>query len=781
MNGLSAQCSTPSSSRAIVTTPVAVAELTERSHTPPMTVEHMQQQLDQLKEVVSTGSFFADKFINQKPSWTLYKDDRLLSDFDPTNDNQNINDWLNKVNECARMYHWDELTTIYLALGKLQGIARVWYDGLKTTQYSWTQWEHLLKTTFPSKLNFGQLFHAAASYKAQIGQDLHEYCFTKLTKLNKLRLTLTDEQIIDVIIDGVQDNQTRLTLRAANCSAFVDFAAYLKNFPSTSRQETGNKAHFENRQRGIDDKRKRNYKESDRLIIKCYLCNEIGHKRNVSPKRRKVPTECSFCHKLGHEENICRKKRYKEQSNSNKKVNFIGNTSDNIYFKRAKINNNTVKCFVDLGSECTLIKQSVALKFDLALTRVSKNVVLHGFSGASFVPQFQCQDLITIDEVSLVVEMYTIDDTHMFVDLLVGHNFTEDISVLIIKTQKQLMITKLPTQTSFATNSNRFTINQIVENPNKLSLENINCGAINEKQRIKLRKLLQNFRSRFCFNLSEIGHTKLAEMKIELKSDKPVVYAPYRLSITEREKVKGMITELLDAKIIRESQSEYASPILLVRKKDGGTRMCVDFRALNKITKKIKYPLPRIEDQLDRLGGYTYFITLDLSSGFYQIPLSEDSIDKTGFVTPDGHFEFLRLPFGLSNAPAVFQRVMNRALSDLAIIYIDDIIIPAKTFRQGIERLELVLKRLQEHNLTLKLSKCSFFQTNINYLGFEISQKGIRPGSEKITAVSKMPSPRNVKQVRQFLGLAGFFRKYIKAFAIIVKPLTKLLKKNMNW
>ncbi|KAJ8972237.1 hypothetical protein NQ314_000270 [Rhamnusium bicolor] len=222
----------------------------------------------------------------------------LLCDFDPTNDNQTINDWLNKVNECARMYHWDDLTTTYLALGKLKGLARDWYEGLKTAQYSCAQWENLLKTTFPGKLNVGQLFHDAASYKAQIGQDWHEYCFTKLTKLNKLRLPLTDEQINDVITDGVQDKQTRLTLRAANCTAFVDFAAYIKNSTST-RQETSNKVRIKNRKRNFDDKRKGDYrswnsKESDQAVIKCYSCNEIGHKRHACSKRQKSINQLFF-------------------------------------------------------------------------------------------------------------------------------------------------------------------------------------------------------------------------------------------------------------------------------------------------------------------------------------------------------------------------------------------------------------------------------------------------------------------------------------------------------
>lgn len=178
--------------------------------------------------------------------------------------------------------------------------------------------------------------------------------------------------------------------------------------------------------------------------------------------------------------------------------------------------------------------------------------------------------------------------------------------------------------------------------------------------------------------------------------------------------------------------------------------MCVDYRKLNAVTVKDKYLLPLIKDQIDKLGGNRYFTGLDLASGYYQVPMAVDSIEKTVFVTPEGHYEFLRMPFGLTNAPAVFQRLMDRVLGTLkdsiAFPYLDDIIIPSKTTEDGMKRLRQVLEVLRANHLTLNLEKCIFFTETIEYLGREINEEGIRPGSQKVETVQRMKAPRSVKQ-----------------------------------
>ena len=259
---------------------------------------------------------------------------------------------------------------------------------------------------------------------------------------------------------------------------------------------------------------------------------------------------------------------------------------------------------------------------------------------------------------------------------------------------------------------------------------------------------------------------------------------PYRpthqLSVRELDELKRQLVELLDKGFIRPSRSPYGAPVLFVRKKDGSLRMCVDYRGLNRITVKDRYPLPRIDELLDRLRGAQWFSKLDLASGYHQIRVAEDDIHKTAFNTRWGSYEFLVMPFGLTSAPGTFQRVMNDIFAPLmdncVVVFIDDICIYSQSREEHIQHLREVLKLLQKHRLYVKASKCVFLRQEITFLGLRISADGVAMETVKVEAIRDWEQPANCKELRGFLGLANYYKRFIRDFSKIAAPLTDLLK-----
>ena len=271
------------------------------------------------------------------------------------------------------------------------------------------------------------------------------------------------------------------------------------------------------------------------------------------------------------------------------------------------------------------------------------------------------------------------------------------------------------------------------------------------------------------------------EHEIRVEEDaKPQSRPPYKLSPAERDEVEAQIADLLAQGFIQPSCSPYGAPVLFVPKKDGRWRMCIDYRALNKQTVKDKYPLPRVDELLDRLGGNSYFTKLDLASGYHQIAMKDNSIERTAFRTHLGHYEFLVMPFGLTNAPATFQRLMNKIfrneLGDFILVFLDDILIYSKTLEDHYRHIRTALDRLREAKLYGRLHKCDWVQDKVEYLGFDVSAAGVEPSKEKVKAVATWPRPSSVRDVRAFLGLASFYRRFIRNFSRIARPLTDLTK-----
>ena len=301
---------------------------------------------------------------------------------------------------------------------------------------------------------------------------------------------------------------------------------------------------------------------------------------------------------------------------------------------------------------------------------------------------------------------------------------------------------------------------------------------LNPLQKQELLKIFSEFSDIFC---EKPGQTNKVKHEIKLVPEsQPFNLPPYRIAPSRRQVVEQNLREMLEDKIIVPSKSPWASPIVLAPKKDGTLRFCIDYRKLNSMTIRDAYPIPRIDDTLDSLQEAKFFSTLDLRSGYWQVEMEEKSREKTAFITHKGLYEFKVMPYGLTNAPATFQRLMDIVLAGLkwqcCLVYIDDVIIYSPTFEQHVEDLKRVFGALRSAKLTLKTSKCHFCRRETKYLGHVITSDGVKPDPDLIKSVVNFPRPENIRDVQSFLGLTGYYRRFIQNYAKIAEPLIKQLR-----
>ena len=290
---------------------------------------------------------------------------------------------------------------------------------------------------------------------------------------------------------------------------------------------------------------------------------------------------------------------------------------------------------------------------------------------------------------------------------------------------------------------------------------------LDNEQTAKVLSLLREHKEAFSSSNQDFGYTDTIKHCIDTGGAHPI-----------RQRHRPLPPSQYNA--VRESTSPWASPVVVVQKKDGNIRLCIDYRQLNQLTHRDSFPLPRIEESLQALGGAKYFSVLDLTSGYYQVAVHPGDVEKTAFTVPFGLYEYTRMPFGLSNAPATFQRLMQRCLGDQCydnvLIYLDDIIVYSPDFGSHLAHLGRVFTRLQERGLKLKPSKCHLIQQQVCYLGHLVSSDGVAVDPDKVQVVHNWPEPKTVKDVRSFLGFTGFFRRFIKGYASIAEPLFQHLK-----
>lgn len=309
---------------------------------------------------------------------------------------------------------------------------------------------------------------------------------------------------------------------------------------------------------------------------------------------------------------------------------------------------------------------------------------------------------------------------------------------------------------------------------------------MNPEEKEKITNLCKKYSDIFYHEDCQLSFTNTVKHKIRTSDETPVYTKSYRYPHIHKEEVKSQINKMLKQKIIQPSESPWSSPIWIVSKKKDASgkqkwRLVVDYRKLNEKTISDRYPIPNISDVLDKLGRCQYFTTLDLASGFHQIEMEPNDIQKTAFTVDNGHYEYCRMPFGLKNAPSTFQRTMENVLrgliNEICVVYMDDIVIFSTSLQEHITNTEIVFQRLREANFKIQLDKSEFLKRETAYLGHIITPEGIKPNPDKVYAIKNFPIPRTTKEIKSFLGLVGYYRKFIPNFSKLTKPFTACLKK----
>lgn len=440
-----------------------------------------------------------------------------------------------------------------------------------------------------------------------------------------------------------------------------------------------------------------------------------------------------------------------------------------------------IKLLIDCGANINLISKKWAYNSGKPILKIPDESV-KGVTGKSVISEMV--QLSLFEPIRNDPSEFLVFDFHTFFDGLIGTEF--------IFGKNFNLISKSST---FQVFGQKETLNVPLHfyfpspHPRKVNHVNfdsdIRTSHLSEEEKNALIPVLDSIKQVFHDPDNRLSCTTNVECSIRTEDDIPIYQKTYPYPVAYKEEVNAQISKLLEDGIIRPSRSPWNSPVWIVPKKMDASgkrkfRLVIDYRKLNQKTVSDKYPMPEISNILDQLGGNKYFTTLDLASGFHQIKMSHKDIEKTAFSVNHGKYEFVRMPFGLKNAPAIFQRAMDDVLREhigkICYVYMDDVVVFGKTLEEAVKNLKIILKTLQEANLKVQPDKSEFLKKSVEFLGYVITENGIKPNSKKIETIVNWPEPKTIKELRGFLGLIGYYRRFVKDFAKIAKPLTNLFR-----
>lgn len=462
------------------------------------------------------------------------------------------------------------------------------------------------------------------------------------------------------------------------------------------------------------------------------------------------------------------------------------NETDQSMFLTGVIENQRLQLLIDTGSTITILSNTAYNRMQETIQLNETNVRLLQADGTPIEVIGVAFLVMKIGTSFHRVKIVVADIEH---DGILGMDFLQekDASIncnqMFVRINNEIVSCTDRKGESLKSSHRTAAVNQLTKVPDHLQdIYERTKRSIGERHENQIVELLTAYEDVFSKGDHDIGRTDKIQHSIHTTCAAPIRQRPRRPPMGQRGEIEKQVNDMLERGIIIPSASPWSSPVVLANKKDGSKRFCIDYRLLNKHTVKDSFPLPRIDESIDSLDGAKYFCTLDLAAGYWQVPLDEEAKLKSAFVVPGGLYQFEVMPFGLCNAPSTFERLMEAVLSGLQwkilLIYLDDIIIFGSSADEVVERLRIVLGRLRSAHLKLKPKKCHLFQKEVLYLGHVVSEEGVSTDPAKIEAVSCWPTPTNPTDVRSFLGLASYYRRFIKKFSDVAKPLTALTQKD---
>ncbi|CAH2105272.1 unnamed protein product [Euphydryas editha] len=697
--------------------------------------------------------------------------------FDPDDPESDIDGWCNVTEAIVQNKRLEGIDLLMALTSALKGRAAACITKLKVSEMSWSIIKQTLLAKFSKPKLLQEYFDEILNFQIGTKETAAESALRLWSLIEKIPLVTMPEEVVTGFVISVlcqKDGIIRRELNAHNVTTRAHLFRILGGVSLKRRIESGDTREPETKR----------FRTVERFNGRCNFCGISGHRYADCRKRRddtgsvksqdtpsasRVPdmVTCYACGQKGHVATSCPERKNGGKAVVKEVQHCEHRPSRGIL---ATSSGESAPFLFDSGSSCSLVKESYYNK--LSGTECKNLVYLSGIGGDDIQCNLQIQGKVKIGNQLISLLFHVVPDDSISEPIIIGRDILDLGLCVKIDNDSLLIYSK---EESHFCDSISCT----------LDLTQIDTD-LQGRDKDMLIAILMKYSNHFVEGIPT-KRVKTGVCEIRLVDPHKVVYrCPSKRAPIEKQIIREKIQELLNAGVIRESSSPFASPIVLVKKKDNSDRLCVDFRELNSNTVPEHYPMPRIDDQIDQLTGANFFSSLDMASGFHQIPIHPDSIEKTAFVTNEGQYEYLAMPFGLRNAPSVFQRCITKALSNLRdkpLIYMDDILCHSVNISEGLQRLDSVLGSLSEAGFSFNLKKCKFLKQKVDYLGYSLQSGEIRPNSRKIQALVDAPEPKTATNVRQFLGLASYFRKFIPNYTRIVGPLYPLtkLKGRINW